>query len=120
MADQFLAEQHAWTLAQNAQVDSDDSSDEENSWVMLSQEGNIVPIPNERILHTSRSRVALELSTPRELQSAAEPFSIRSDNGIAYVTSKRVSHASFGELRLETGHPSDHSCTGYLFAGQTY
>ncbi|KAK1767673.1 hypothetical protein QBC33DRAFT_577931 [Phialemonium atrogriseum] len=90
MADQFLAEQHAWTLAQNAQVQSDDSSDEENSWVMLGQDGNILPIPNERILHTSRSRVGLDLSTPRELQAAAEPFSIRSDNGIAYVTSKRV------------------------------
>jgi hypothetical protein len=88
MADQFLAEQHAWTLVQNSQVDSD-SSDEANSWVMLGQDGNIVPIPNERILHTSRARVSLDLSKPRELPGA-EPFSLRSDSGIAYITSKRV------------------------------
>ncbi|KAL1854081.1 hypothetical protein VTK73DRAFT_8803 [Phialemonium thermophilum] len=88
MTDQFLAEQHAWTLAQNAQADSD-SSDEVNSWVMLGHDGSIVPIPNERILHTSRPRVALELSVPRGLQSD-EPFSLRCDSGVAYVTSRRV------------------------------
>lgn len=59
------------------------------NWVMLSQDGNIVPISNERILHTSRSRVALEISTPRELPNA-EPYSIKSDSGIAYITSRRV------------------------------
>lgn len=90
MAEQFLTEQHAWTLAQNAQADSD-SSDDLNSWVMLGQDGSIVPIPNERILHTSRSRVALDLSRPQQLQAAAEPFAVRSDSGTAYITNKRVS-----------------------------
>lgn len=84
MADQFLAEQHRWTLIQNSQ------SNEEDSWVMLTRDGEIVPIPGEKILHTSRPRVALELSTPRELQ-VAEPFSLKCDNGIAYITNERVS-----------------------------
>jgi hypothetical protein len=84
MADQFLAEQHSWTLIQNAQ------SNDEDSWVMLTRDGEIVPIPGEKIHHTSRPRVSLELSTPRELQ-IAEPFSLRCDNGIAYITNERVS-----------------------------
>jgi hypothetical protein len=84
MADQFLAEQHTWTLIRESQ------SDERDSWVMLTRDGEIVPIPGEKILHTSRPRVALEISTPRELQ-IAEPFSLKCDNGIAYITNERVS-----------------------------
>ncbi|KAK4134850.1 hypothetical protein BT67DRAFT_449162 [Trichocladium antarcticum] len=83
MADQFLAEQHSWTLIRNAQ------SNDEDSWVMLTRDGEIVPIPGEKILHTSRPRVSLELSTPRELQ-VAEPYSFKCDNGIAYITNQRV------------------------------
>ncbi|KAK3937852.1 hypothetical protein QBC46DRAFT_266607 [Diplogelasinospora grovesii] len=83
MADQFLAEQHTWTLAQNAQ------SNEEDSWVMLTRDGEIVPIAGEKILYTSRTRVGLELSTPRELR-VPEPFSLKSDSGIAYITNERV------------------------------
>ncbi|KAL2136107.1 hypothetical protein VTI74DRAFT_5513 [Chaetomium olivicolor] len=59
------------------------------NWVMLTRDGEIVPIPGESIQHTSPSRVGLELSTPRELQ-IAEPFSLRCDNGIAYITNLRV------------------------------
>jgi hypothetical protein len=83
MADQFLAEQHTWTLIRNSQ------SDETDSWVMLTRDGEIVPIPGEKILHTSRPRVSLEVSTPRELQ-VTEPFSLKCDNGIAYITNERV------------------------------
>jgi hypothetical protein len=57
---------------------------------MLTRDGEIVPIPGEKILHTSRPRVSLEISTPRELQ-IAEPFSLKCDNGIAYITNERVS-----------------------------
>ncbi|KAL2016848.1 hypothetical protein VTK56DRAFT_2923 [Thermocarpiscus australiensis] len=59
------------------------------NWVMLTRDGEIVPIPGEKILHTSRPRVGLEISTPRELQ-IAEPFSLKCDNGIAYITNERV------------------------------
>ncbi|KAL2258357.1 hypothetical protein VTK26DRAFT_8367 [Humicola hyalothermophila] len=59
------------------------------NWVMLTRDGQIVPIPDEKILHTSRPRVGLEISTPRELQ-VTEPFSLKCDNGIAYITNARV------------------------------
>jgi hypothetical protein len=62
---------------------------------MLSQDGNIVPLQNERILHTSRPRVGLDISVPRELPNA-EPFSVKSDSGTAYITNRRVS-CSFTE-----------------------
>ncbi|KAK0709682.1 hypothetical protein B0T26DRAFT_743048 [Lasiosphaeria miniovina] len=83
MADQFLVERHSWTLAQNA------LANEEDSWVMLTRDGEIVPIPGEKILHTSRTRVGLEISTPRELQ-VTEPFGVKSDSGIVYITNERV------------------------------
>ncbi|KAM7224137.1 hypothetical protein V8F06_000610 [Rhypophila decipiens] len=83
MSDQFLAEQHNWTLLANSR------SNEEDSWVMLTRDGEIVPIAGEKILFTSRPRVSLELSTPRELQ-VAEPFRLKSDGGIAYITNERV------------------------------
>jgi len=98
MADQFLAEQHAWTLRQvqaQAEDTESDSSDEADSWVMLGQDGNIVPLQNERILYTSRPRVGLDITVPRELSNAA-PFSIKSDSGTSYITSRRVSLSMVG------------------------
>ncbi|KAK5661996.1 hypothetical protein OQA88_10107 [Cercophora sp. LCS_1] len=83
MADQFLAEQSTWTIAQIARTNDEDS------WVMLTRDGKIVPIPGEKILFTSRPRVALELSTPKELR-IAEPFSLKSGDGIVYITNERV------------------------------
>ncbi|KAH8896993.1 hypothetical protein GQ53DRAFT_497740 [Thozetella sp. PMI_491] len=59
------------------------------NWVMLRQEGGIVPMPNERILYTSKPRVGLDILTPQQLQ-VAEPFSVKSSNGVAYVTNQRV------------------------------
>lgn len=84
MADQFLAEQSTWTIAQIARTNDEDS------WVMLTRDGKIVPIPGEKILFTSRTRVGLELSTPKELR-VAEPFSLKNGDGIAYITNERVS-----------------------------
>lgn len=57
---------------------------------MLTRDGEIVPITGEKILHTSRPRVSLEVTTPRELQ-ITDPFSLKCDNGIAYITNERVS-----------------------------
>lgn len=99
MADQFLAEQHSWTLIRNAQ------SNDEDSWVMLTRDGEIVPIPGEKILHTSRPRVSLELSTPRELQ-VAEPYSFKCDNGIAYITNQRVRSPAEGAGWCEANQSS--------------
>ncbi|KAK4190851.1 hypothetical protein QBC35DRAFT_449042 [Podospora australis] len=83
MADQALAEQHQWTLLRYSRTN------EQDSWVMLTRDGEIVPIPGEKILYTSRPRVTLDVSTPTEL-NIANPFSIKCDNGIAYITNERV------------------------------
>ncbi|EGZ67847.1 hypothetical protein NEUTE2DRAFT_141599 [Neurospora tetrasperma FGSC 2509] len=83
MADQFLVEAHRWTLAQHS------ITDEKESWVMLTRDGQIQKLPGEKILLTSKPRVGLELSVPKELQ-VAEPFSVKSDNGIAYITNERI------------------------------
>ncbi|KAK3316270.1 hypothetical protein B0H66DRAFT_604570 [Apodospora peruviana] len=93
-----LAERHRWELSQNAQTN------EEDSWVMLTRDGEIVPIPGEKILHTSRPRVGLELSTPRELQ-VAEPFHVKSDNGIAYITNERAECQSQDMVQLTATLP---------------
>jgi hypothetical protein len=101
MADQFLAEQHSWTLIRNSQ------SDEADSWVMLTRDGEIVPIPGEKILHASRPRVSLEVSTPRELQ-VEEPLSLKCENGIAYITNERVGpHTESAPCLPRTPQPCD-------------
>ena len=84
MADTFLAEQSTWQMARSIRTDDEDS------WVMLTRDGKIVPIPNEKILYTSRTRVSLELSTPKELR-VDEPFGIKSSDGFVYITNERVS-----------------------------
>lgn len=95
MADQFLVEAHRWTLLQHS------ITDEKESWVMLTRDGQIQKLPGEKILLTSKPRVGLELSVPKELQ-VAEPFSVKSDNGIAYITNERVSPAlvSFPDMLM--------------------
>ncbi|KAK3995876.1 hypothetical protein QBC44DRAFT_366259 [Cladorrhinum sp. PSN332] len=81
--DQALAEQHRWMVLQHTVPDDDDS------WVMLTRDGEIVPIPGEKILLTTRPRVSLELTTPREL-NISDPFSIKNEHGIVYITNERV------------------------------
>lgn len=80
-------EAHSYTLAQYANVDSD--SDEESSWVMLGREGEIVKLPHEKIFYKVRSRIGLEVSSPRSIQNIT-PFSVKSDSGIVYITNERV------------------------------
>lgn len=89
----FYQEQHSYTLARNANVDSDDS-DEDTSWVMMSRDGEVVKLPGEKIYYKVRSRIGLDVSTPRALPNAT-PFSIKSDSGIVYVTNNRVGVAAY-------------------------
>lgn len=51
------------------------------------QEG-FVKLPNERILYTSPSRTSLEISSPKT--SGSEPFSVKSDAGLVYITNQRI------------------------------
>lgn len=84
---QFHQEQHfyALKLAQEGVL-----KDPRNSWVMTSpNEQGFVKLPNERILYTSPPRVSLQLSPP---VAGAEPYSIKSDTGVAYITNQRVNN----------------------------
>jgi len=81
----FYPEQHI--VRPTAGPESD--SDEETSWVMLNQEGEIVKLPNEKIFHKDRSRTSLELTPPKFLSTVAS-FSCKSDSGTVYITNKRV------------------------------
>ncbi|CAK7565608.1 MAG: hypothetical protein SEPTF4163_003530 [Sporothrix epigloea] len=84
----FYQEQHSYTLARNVNTNSDDS-DEDTSWVMMNREGEVVKLPGEKIYYKVRSRIGLDVSTPRSLPNAT-PFSLKSDSGIVYVTNNRI------------------------------
>jgi hypothetical protein len=82
----FHQEQHfyALKLAQRQELKSTDS------WVMTSpNETGFVKLPNERILFTSPPRIHLQISTPNTYPGT-EPFSAKSDAGVAYITNQRV------------------------------
>ena len=84
---QFHQEMHLYAtrLAQD-----DVLKQSRNSWVMTSPtEPDFVKLPNERILYTSPPRASLLLS-PATTTTDAEPFFMKSDTGIAYITSQRV------------------------------
>jgi len=81
-------EHHAYISARNARIDSD--SDEETSWVMLSNDGELVKLPNEKIYYKVRSKIALRLTSV--VDAAAAPLA-KSDSGIVYITNLRVSPA---------------------------
>ncbi|EFX01078.1 hypothetical protein CMQ_6020 [Grosmannia clavigera kw1407] len=83
----FYQEQHSYTLARNANIDTD--SDEETSWVMLDQEGDVVKLPGEKVYYKVRSRIGLDIGTPKSLPNTT-PFSAKSDSGIVYITNNRV------------------------------
>ena len=60
------------------------------SWVMTSDSGAFVPLPNERHVYTSPSRIALTLKTPSSYPGT-RPINVSSSTGIIYLTSQRVS-----------------------------
>lgn len=91
----FYQEQHSYTLARNTNIRTDES-DEESSWVMMSREGEVIKLPGEKIYYKVRSRIGLDLSTPKSLPNAT-PFSIKSDGGIIYVTNNRVRWTAAGD-----------------------
>ncbi|KAK2013383.1 WW-domain ligand protein [Colletotrichum eremochloae] len=95
MTDQYLQEQHALTIARTVQRERQLAqarldSDHGDSWVMITQTGEINPLPHEHIRHRSNAKVSLELSVPKSLQQGRTPFTRKSDNGTAYITTQRV------------------------------
>jgi len=79
---QFHQEQHFCAVQEHVlKVDS---------WVMTApSEAGFVKLPNERILYTSSPRTQLQISTPNTFP-AAQPLAIKSDAGIAYITTQRI------------------------------
>lgn len=69
-----------------------DETDNEGSWVMLKQNGDIEPLEGESVLLKSPGRVSLELKVPDGLRTPHANFSVKCDDGVAYVTTQRVSH----------------------------
>jgi hypothetical protein len=61
------------------------------SWVMISPNTNepFIKLPNERVLHISPSRTSLALTSPNQIPGQ-EPWSVKSDGGIVYITNQRV------------------------------
>jgi hypothetical protein len=60
------------------------------SWVMTSPgESGFIKLPNERTLFTSPPRTSLQISTPNTFPGA-QPFSVKSDAGVVYVTNLRL------------------------------
>ncbi|ETS74310.1 hypothetical protein PFICI_14176 [Pestalotiopsis fici W106-1] len=47
------------------------------------------PLPNEEILHQTRGRTSLDVSSPSP-SPGVPPFSLKCDRGVAYITSKRL------------------------------
>lgn len=62
------------------------------SWVMLKPNGDIEPLEGENVLLKTPDHVSLELRVPQGLRTANSDFSVKCDDGTAYVTNKRVSH----------------------------
>lgn len=68
-----------------------EKTDDDHSWVMLKQGGEIEPLEGESILLKTPDYVSLELRVPQGLRTSNPNFSLKCDDGVAYVTNKRVS-----------------------------
>lgn len=60
------------------------------NWVMTApNEPGFIKLPNERILYTSPPRASLQLSPPNTVPGV-EPWSAKSESGVAYITNQRI------------------------------
>ncbi|KAI1327382.1 hypothetical protein F5Y16DRAFT_420936 [Xylariaceae sp. FL0255] len=87
--DYGLHDQHASYILSQSNRDDEEETDLDASWVMLSRDGEIEPLPHESILHKTRGRIALSITAPAQPPDIVA-LNIRSDNGIAYITNQRV------------------------------
>lgn len=62
-----------------------------SSWVMLKQNGAIEPLEREVILLKTPDHVSFELCVPKGLRTPHASFTVKCDDGVAYVTNQRVS-----------------------------
>lgn len=75
-----------------------EETDNDLSWVMLKQNGEIEPLEGETVLLKSPDGVSFELKVADGLQTPNANFSVKCNDGVAYVTTQRVSHLP-GESR---------------------
>lgn len=66
-------------------------TDNDLSWVMLKQNGEIEPLEGETVLLKSPENVSFELKVADGLQTPNANFSVKCNDGVAYVTTQRVS-----------------------------
>lgn len=59
---------------------------------MLKQNGEIEPLEGETVLLKSPENVSFELKVADGLQTPNANFSVKCNDGVAYVTTQRVSH----------------------------
>lgn len=87
----------------------EEKTDDEHSWVMLKPGGEIEPLEGESILLKTPDYVSLELRVPQGMRTANPNFSLKCDDGVAYVTNKRVSrpHPACRPGVLSTARPAD-------------
>ncbi|KAL5615159.1 hypothetical protein BROUX41_005216 [Berkeleyomyces rouxiae] len=95
MTDQYLQEQHAFMSRAPREPSSSPSQSSDinhkHSWVMLSQDKDIIRLPHEHIRLVTGHRISLELGAAKAFQSESQPpFSIKSDDGTAYITTQRL------------------------------
>ncbi|KAI5922794.1 hypothetical protein F4810DRAFT_711106 [Camillea tinctor] len=87
--DYALHDQHAGYILSQSRQEEENDTDLDASWVMLSRTGDIQPLPHESILHKTRGRIGLSITTPNQ-PPGVSPFSIRSDSGTAFITNQRL------------------------------
>lgn len=88
-----LAREAARTRPRTSPVPCQDTekTDDDCSWVMLKPNGDIEPLEGESMLLKTPDHVSLELRVPQGLRTSHPDFSLKCDDGVAYVTNKRVS-----------------------------
>jgi hypothetical protein len=90
--DTYQGSLHHSSILAQSQVLEGDEINQADSWVMLRHDGEIEPLPKEQILLVTPPRVSLELSVPKSLRNESNAsFSVKNDDGTAYVTNQRVS-----------------------------
>lgn len=82
-----------------------EKTDDDCSWVMLKPNGDIEPLEGESMLLKTPDYVSLELRVPQGLRTSHPDFSLKCDDGVAYVTNKRVSslHSVIYQRSIQPG-----------------
>lgn len=75
-----------------------EKTDDCHSWVMLRPGGDIEPLEGESILLKTPDYVSLELRVPQGMHTSNANYSLKCDDGVAYVTNKRVSRHVYHRL----------------------